>query len=643
MADLRKIKKEKGSVLVPGANRLRRGVNFAVEVPQGVQASLVLYKKNARKPSVEIPFTEKDRTGDICAVTLPDLKTEDYQYNFLLDGKVYTDPWAYRIYGRERFGADMDTDPHKIRCGFLNEEEYDWEGDENPVIPYHEMLLYKLHVRGYTKANRNITSGKGNFQALTEMIPYWKELGINTIELMPAYEFMETQPAVSAEGGMVSEKRREGRVNFWGYMQGYYFAPKRSYCATSEPEREFRDMIKALHKAGIACVMEMYFPGGTNPVLGLRALQFWRLYYHVDGFHVMGDGVPWLLLVQDAVLADTKLMFQDFDEKEIRRKKLPAEKCIAEYNPGFLQDMRRFLKSDEDMVAGASWRMRRNPDKYAVINYMACQDGFTLNDAVTYNYRHNEANHENNQDGSSYNYSWNCGVEGPSRKQNIRQMRDRQIRNAFLMMLLSQGVPMIYGGDEIGNSQGGNNNAYCQDNATGWIDWKGLKKNEKLLEFVKEAIAFRKDHPVLHTAGEMRGVDYQTKGLPDVSVHGERAWYLNAENTSRLLGIMYCGAYAHRPDGSEDDSVYIACNFHWETRTLALPDLPGGRRWKKVIDTSAVKENGFLHEDSETYKKKLEIAPRTIVVLLAEQEENKDAKEDRKDASVAALKNHHQT
>ena len=127
MADLRKIKKEKGSVLVPGANRLRRGVNFAVEVPQGVQASLVLYKKNARKPSVEIPFTEKDRTGDICAVTLPDLKTEDYQYNFLLDGKVYTDPWAYRIYGRERFGADMDTDPHKIRCGFLNEGEYDWE------------------------------------------------------------------------------------------------------------------------------------------------------------------------------------------------------------------------------------------------------------------------------------------------------------------------------------------------------------------------------------------------------------------------------------------------------------------------------------------------------------------------------------
>ena len=142
--------------------------------------------------------------------------------------------------------------------------------------------------------------------------------------------------------------------------------------------------------------------------------------------------------------------------------------------------MRRFLKSDEDMVSAAAYHIRRNPNTYAVINYMACQDGFTMNDMVTYNYRHNEANQENNHDGSSYNYSWNCGVEGPSRRLQIRQMRERQIRNAFLMVLLSQGVPMIYGGDEFGNSQNGNNNAYCQDNQVGWIDWKALKKNESL-------------------------------------------------------------------------------------------------------------------------------------------------------------------
>ena len=212
----------------------------------------------------------------------------------------------------------------------------------------------------------------------------------------------------------------------------------------------------------------------------------------------------------------------------------------------------------------------------------------------------------------------------------IRQMRERQIRNAFLMVLLSQGVPMIYGGDEFGNSQNGNNNAYCQDNQVGWIDWKALKKNESLFQFVKNAIAFRKEHPILHVPGEMYGVDYQTRGLPDVSLHGERAWYMNSENTSRLLGIMYCGAYAHRADGSEDASIYVAYNFHWEDRIFALPNLAGYRKWKKVIDTSAVEENGFLEQKQETYSKKLKVTPRTIVVLMAVEEENKDA-------SVAAL------
>ena len=401
-------------------------------------------------------------------------------------------------------------------------------------------------------------------------------------------------------------------------------APKRSYSATNDPAQEFRHLIQAMHKAGIACILEMYFPAGTNPFLALRALQSWKLNFHVDGFHVLGDGAPVQLLMQDGILSDSKLMFYGFDERDIRGKKEPAHKCVAEYNPGFLQDMRRFLKSDEEMVEGAAWHVRRNPDRYAVINYMACQDGFTLNDMVTYNYRHNEANYENNQDGSSYNYSWNCGVEGPTRKMNIRQLREQQLRNAFLMVLLSQGVPMIYGGDEIGNSQNGNNNAYCQDNSIGWIDWKGLKKNESLLEFVKAVIAFRKEHPILHTPGELRGVDYQTRGLPDVSVHGERAWLLNSENTSRLLGIMYYGAYARRKDGTYDDSIYIAYNFHWESRSVALPNLPGKGCWTKVIDTSMLKTNGFCYDD-EKHSRKLEIAPRTIVVLLAKQEEKKNA------------------
>ena len=223
---------------------------------------------------MEIPFTEENRTGNVYAMYIPDFNLKEYEYNFLINGKVYTDPCAYRILGRERFGAEVGTNPHKVRGGFLKKEVFDWENDKNPAIPYHEMILYKLHVRGYTKANRTITGTKGTFQALEEMIPYWKELGINTIELMPAYEFMESGTCKNSESEkMVSEKHTQGRVNFWGYMYGYYFAPKRSYCATDDPEKEFKTFIKKLHQAGIACIMEMYFPRECNPVTALRALQ----------------------------------------------------------------------------------------------------------------------------------------------------------------------------------------------------------------------------------------------------------------------------------------------------------------------------------------------------------------------------------
>lgn len=227
MVERRKIRTEKGLALVPGANKLSGGCNFAVEVPEGSQASLVLYKKRSRKPFVEIPFTQEERIGNMYALSIPDFQPEAYEYNFMVDGKVYIDPCAYRILGREKFGAAVDADIHKVRCGFLRNEAFDWEGDKEPSIPYHEMILYKLHVRGYTKTNRTVTGTKGTFQALEEMIPYWKELGINTIELMPAYEFMESGTCRDTEKEeMVSEKRTEGRVNFWGYIPGYYFAPR---------------------------------------------------------------------------------------------------------------------------------------------------------------------------------------------------------------------------------------------------------------------------------------------------------------------------------------------------------------------------------------------------------------------------------
>lgn len=623
-----RIRAYKGDPVNPGVSRKTAGINFAVEIPCGISASLVLYRKGAALPEVEIPFTEEHRTGRMCAILISGLKPDKYEYNFRAAGKIMQDPFARVIRGREKFGAPVSEDEHAVRCGFLSEKEYDWKEDTAPQVPYNEMILYKVHVRGYTKQAKFSPRKKGTFAGLVEMIPYWKEMGINAIELMPAYEFQECTRKETA-GSMAVRSKKDDRINYWGYAQGFYFAPKASYCATKEPDREFRDMVHALHQAGIECIMEMYFPENTPSLQVVRSLWMWKLFYHVDGFHLMGDGVHQKVLEQDPILYGTKKMFSEIAGNA------DTENMLAEYNAGFKQDMRRFLKSDEGMISGAEFHVRRNTGSFGTINYMANQDGFTLYDTVAYNYRHNEANGEDNRDGSEFNYSWNCGIEGATRKQAIRKMREQQMRNAFLMLLLSQGTPMIYGGDEFANSQAGNNNAWCQDNAVGWTDWKNAKKQENLSTFVKEAIAFRKKHPILHMPQEMRGVDYMAKGFPDISVHGERAWFLNRDNTSRLLGVMYCGSYAENENGNADDFIYIGMNFHWEKRNIALPNLPDRLGWKKVADTSGQTPEQWFGEYEETYKKSIKINPRTIVVLIAKREESGHA-------SMAALQDNNE-
>ena len=440
---------EKGNPFLLGANRTAEGYNFALDVPEGETVKLLLYKKGGKTPKYILPFPEDEKMGRICAMEVKGISGEAYEYNYEIDGKIYQDPFAYCIRGKKHFG-ERTEDVHKVRCGFLPEEKYFWEGDKSPGISYENMVLYKLHVRGYTKLVPNMGRKKGTFAGLTEMIPYWKELGVNTLELMPAYEFPEV-PSVKQEREQekeyITDRKDSERVNYWGYASGYYLSPKRAYCAEDNVQNEVRDFVKALHKAGMECIMEFYFPGETNPFAALRALQFWKTYYHIDGFHIQGEGVPAELILRDGILSDTKIMMTGYDFSGFYGGKEPKKRVLAEYNRSFLEDMRRFLKSDEGMAEGASWHVRRNSNYNGVVNFMTCQDGFTLYDLVSYNYKHNEENGENNEDGSSYNYSWNCGIEGNTRKLAVRQMRERQMRNAFLMMTLSQGVPMIYAGD----------------------------------------------------------------------------------------------------------------------------------------------------------------------------------------------------
>lgn len=607
MDDDRMLSLKKGNPRILGVTEVGEGYNFVRAVPAGQKASLLFYEKGAAEPWREIPLTDQYRTDGLIAVCVTGLDAERDEYGYRIDGKVVPDPCAPLLRGCGGFGELPDPQtPHQIRCGLFPRGDDAWEETGPLTIPYEDTIVYKVHVRGYTMHRNSKVRRKGTFAGLAEKIPYLKGLGITALELMPAYEFQEIMLPPEMPLAYAYKAKKRFPLNFWGYTQGYYFAPKSAYSHSVDPIQEFRGLVRALHEAGIECIMEFYFPKDCDPLTALSAIRHWKLKYHIDGFHLIGAGVPERLLASDPLLAHTKLIFEGGGSGE----------NLAEYNEGFKADMRRWLKSDEDSLGRALARMRRNPKDHAVVNYIADQDGFTLQDMVCYEKKHNEANREDNRDGILHDHSWNCGVEGETRKRSVRMLRSRQAKNAVLMVLLSQGVPLIYGGDEFGNSQQGNNNAYCQDNEIGWVDWGRVKRFQELTDLVREAIAFRREHRVLHMAQEPQGTDYRNLGYPDISYHGQRAWYGDMEPSSRQAGIMYHEGYGQE-DGAAQGFVYLACNMYWEPQRLALPNIPEEMRWTVVLGSCGGEEQDVpqLEEDYVL------VPARTIVVLTAGQEE----------------------
>ena len=621
-----------GCMLISGVYRMDGGYNFTIDIPEDAEGSLLLYKAGEPLPDITIPLTERFRTGRMCSVNVSGMDLSGYEYNYCIDGRIVQDPMAFVIRGRGSFGDPYPQEEHTLRGAMLSDAPYDWEEDSTfAKPPAGRMILYKVHVRGFTMAGPKGMSSRrrGTFSGIIDMIPYLKELGINTLELMPAYEFLETEPkrrqeskdgnrsgqgaqSSNAKPSMVTTRSMDEKVNYWGYNGGFYFAPKSSFCSTGCPDREVRDMVKALHKAGIACVMEFYFPAGVRPGTALRALQFWRGFYHIDGFHLLGDGCPRELILHDGILSSTMLMYAGAEKD---KKVFPdAKERLVEYNDSFLKDMRRFIKSDEGMTETAMWQVKTE----GKVNYLACQDGFTLNDMVSYNYRHNEDNGQNNQDGTDFNYSWNCGEEGRTRRQSVRKLRQKQLRNAFAVLLLSRGIPMIYAGDEFGNTQEGNNNAWCQDNPVGWLSWGEMKKNRSLHDYVADLIGLRKKFGILSMGTLLKGTDYLGVGFPDVSFHGERAWYVNKDNDNRMFGVLYNNYYVkkHEKTGKvkAEDCLFIAWNFYWEERTCALPTIPDGSAWYRILDTEKDYPACFDPEE-EPYVKSVDIPPRSVSVF----------------------------
>lgn len=633
--------RNRNRILYPlGVTQEENGVHILVQGRAG-EVRLLLYRPGEKKPCEEIPFDPKYRMGDVWELALDRTDFASFEYNFMIDGKIVTDPNARVITGREKW-ADRKRAGKPVRGRILS-EEFDWEDDVNPEIPYAETILYKLHVRGFTAHASSGVSAHGTYAGVVEKIPYLKELGITAVELMPVTEFDEIMMSSSGSGFHNAKQEPTGYVNYWGYGPSYLYAVKTAYASreTMSTEGEFKTLVKELHKAGIECIPEMYFTGKELPGEILSVLRYWVEEYHVDGFHL--TGFPDLsLAAEDPFLKRTKLFAENWNDVMNRRPKqgyvTPGdgavsveEKNLAEYNMQFMEDMRRFLKGDEGMLSAFELRNRRNPMEYAVINYMANTNGFTLMDTVSYDRKHNEKNGEENRDGSDYNYSWNCGAEGPTRKKKIVELRKQLLKNAYLLLFLSQGVPLLLAGDEFGNSQDGNNNAYCQDNAVSWLNWKLLESHRDQVDFVKRLIAFRKAHKMFHMDREPRIMDYKSCGRPDVSYHGENAWKPEFENFRRQFGILYWGAYAKRPDGSDDANFYVAYNMHWEPHMFGLPHLPKGVKWRVICNTGDPDAADLLTDGTGKVPKNqmmLAVPPRGIVILesFADPDREKDAK-----------------
>ncbi len=588
---------QKGDPCRLGAIRTGTGCNFTIALGNFNKAYLVLLSDAKSAAPVHIELEPSFRYGNLISVYIEGLPDTTIAYYYLVDGKKVVDQAARAVKGRERFGFSEERRENIL--GLLPGTEYKESDIPGIFISYVDAIFYKVHVRGYTMQNSTKVKAKGTFLGLTEKISYFKELGITSLLLMPAYDFIE-------------KTESQEHYNYWGYTGGYYYTPKAAYCKGSDSIKEFQYFVDCFHKENLEIIMEFYFPESMNPMNAVDILRYWALFYHVDGFRLLGSRQCMEMAARDDLLRKVKIIGTGFSLDDERQNFPNTAFC----NQDFMMNARRLLKGDDNQIAGFVWHNRYNPSTHAVINYMTDHDGFTLNDLVSYSERHNEENGEMNRDGSLDNASWNCGFEGKTRRNAILQLRTRQIKNAILMLLLSQGAPMIYGGDEICNSQNGNNNAWCQDNSTGWVNWKRSVKGEEIHSFVKEIIAFRKMHRILHLDREIRDTDYRSFGSPELSYHSDRAWFSAMDSASRSIGMMYCGEYAADDNGEADDYIYVAYNMHWLEKEFAIPLLPEGKSWYIVVDTSAKGNSVFLNEEQKVHElKKLKVPPRTIIVL----------------------------
>lgn len=668
--------REFGAVAIPG------GVNFTIHTHGATSCELLLFHRKAEEPYAVIPFPESYRIGFCYSMIVFDLDIEEFEYAYRLDGpydekkglrfdknKILLDPYARAVTGQSQWGH-VNNAQHGYRARVV-QSNFDWGDQRHHSIPMEDLIIYELHVRGFTMDESSGVKHHGTFEGLREKIPYLKELGVNAVELMPIFEFDEMRDV-----RLIDENEL---IDFWGYNPVSFFAPNTSYCSSMEYNREgleLKTLIKDLHDNGIEVILDVVFnhtaegnefgpcfsfkgfdnniyymltPDGhyynfsgcgntlncNHPVVRdmiLECLRYWVIEYRVDGFRfdlasILGrndDGTPLsqppLLrsLAFDSILGNVKLIAEAWDAGGLYQVgSFPSWKRWAEWNGRYRDDMRRFLKGDDFLAQTAAARITGSPDLYdpayrggnASINFLTCHDGFTLYDLYSYNQKHNEANGWGNTDGADDNNSWNCGVEGETDDPAILALRKRLMKNACAILLCSRGTPMFLSGDEFADTRYGNNNPYCQDNLISWLDWSLLKKNKDLFDFFQYMIRFRKDHPVIR-----KDLEPSYLGVPAMSTHGLTPDETNFSGNSHVVCVRFAG---YNETTQKEDLVYLAVNSGWFPVTLTLPELPEHYKWKVAVNTGDPKCQFFHKNSMPTVESKIFLGERSVIIFVA--------------------------
>ncbi|KPK35523.1 MAG: glycogen debranching protein [Nitrospira bacterium SG8_35_1] len=651
------------------------------------------------------------RTGDVWHVAVQGIQP-GCLYGYRIDGpyepdkghrynrnKLLVDPYAKAVTGNFNWslsdarGYDIDSQERDLSFSTIDSaggapkcvvvhDTFNWGRDRHPRVPLSDTIIYELHVKGFTAHSSSSVTHPGTFRGIIDKIPYFKELGITAVELMPIHEFDEDE--------LVNTNPLSGErlKNFWGYNTINFFAPRSRYCssgALGQQVDEFKQMVKALHKENIEVILDVVFNhtaegNEMGPTICFRGIDnsiyymlekqryyknysgcgnsmncnhpivqsfimdcliYWVLEMHVDGFRfdlasVLGrdsngnvlENPPILNSIsENPLLRDTKIIAEAWDAAGLYQVgSFPGERW-AEWNGKYRDDVRSFWRGDEGCVSKIATRISGSSDLYEhagkrpfhSINFITCHDGFPMNDLVSYRHKHNSANGEDSRDGTDHNISANYGVEGPTEDNSINELRERQMKNFMVTLMLSQGVPMMLAGDEFKRTQNGNNNAYCQDNEISWINWEFAEQNHQFLDFVTRLIKFRKDHPVFRRGYFFQGKDLNNNGLPDIKWLDKNLKHPDWKNHNEHSIAFYLdGSRMNSGSHRLDNDFFIIFNSGTKELIQKIPAPPAAKAWYVAIDTSLIGIDSFSQEGKEPAVNNdvFLVKPRSSVVLL---------------------------